>query len=81
MQHLGRQVDVIVVDDAVPLIDVVTNFDLSFCETWWDGSKVFATDPHGVRNKEGCLKPSYRSAGSSAIKRSRKTKKGGTTLS
>lgn len=62
LSHGGQHVDVIVVDDEVPLRHVVTHFDLSFCETWWDGTKVFATDPDGVRGKEGCLQPSYRSA-------------------
>ena len=55
-----KKMDVMVIPDTVNVEDVVTNFDLSFCEVWWDGRAVFASDPHGVRHKEGILKPDYR---------------------
>lgn len=53
------QIDVLVIPDAIPLEQVVTNFDLSFCETWWDGEKVRSEDADGVRLKHGTLKPDY----------------------
>lgn len=53
-------VDVVVVADDVALETVVTNFDLSFCEVWWDGSKTYAADPDGIRERVGILKPDYR---------------------
>lgn len=53
------QIDIIVIPDEVNLEDVVTNFDLTFCETWWDGDKVYASDPDGIRFREGKLKPAY----------------------
>ena len=62
MYHRALSIDVMVIPDEVPLTDVVTNFDLSFCEVWWDGRAVFASDPEGIRRKEGVLKPDYRAA-------------------
>lgn len=55
-----QSIDIMVIPDHYPLENVVTNFDLSFCEIWWDGDHVYANDPYGVRNKEGILKPDYR---------------------
>lgn len=52
-------IDVIIVENDIPLEQVVSNFDLTFCETWWDGRTVFANDPHGLRHREGWLKPAY----------------------
>lgn len=60
--HDPIKVDLIVVDDAIPLTQVVTRFDLSFCQTWWDGSSAYATDPDGIRERTGYLQPSYRQA-------------------
>lgn len=53
------QIDVIVIPDEIRLEEVITNFDLSFCETWWDGDKVYSADPDGIRFREGRLKPTY----------------------
>lgn len=52
-------IDVIIVENDIPLQQVVSNFDLTFCETWWDGRTVFANDPEGLRRREGWLKPAY----------------------
>lgn len=52
-------IDILIIPDNHPIENVVTNFDLSFCETWWDGDHLYASDPYGVRNKEGVLKPDY----------------------
>jgi hypothetical protein len=51
--------DVIIVKNSVPLTDVVQNFDLTFCEIWYDGNTVNAADPNGVLNKTGTLKTDY----------------------
>lgn len=56
------KIDIMIIPDDHPLEHVVTNFDLSFCEMWWDGTHLYASDPYGVRNKEGILKPDYREA-------------------
>ena len=52
-------VDIIVVKKNIPLISVVTNFDLTFCEIWYDGHSVNATDPIGIINKNGNIRDQY----------------------
>ena len=52
-------IDLMIIPDNISLISVVTNFDLSFCEIWFDGQNVYAVDPEGIQNKEGILKPDY----------------------
>lgn len=55
-----QNIDVMIIPDGHNIEDVVTNFDLSFCEIWWDGHATYASDPYGVRTKSGILKPDYR---------------------
>ena len=52
-------IDLMIIPDAIPLRNVVTNFDLSFCEIWYDGITVEAVDPTGVLSKKGVLKKDY----------------------
>ena len=52
-------IDVMIIPDEIPLLNVVTNFDLSFCEIWYDGYYVKAVDPKGVLTKTGTLKKDY----------------------
>lgn len=54
--------DLMIVDDKVSVLRVVQNFDLTFCEIWYDGDKINATDPIGIRNKEGRLRTEYQNA-------------------
>lgn len=54
--------DVMVIPDEIVLESVVTNFDLTFCEVWWDGHVVRAVDPEGLRTNRGQLKPAYHTA-------------------
>jgi hypothetical protein len=51
--------DIIIVADNVDVIQVVNNFDLTFCEIWYDGIHVHAADPKGVLEKKGYLKKDY----------------------
>ena len=53
------KIDVLVVDDNVPLTSVPENFDLSFCKVWWNGNEVLATNPDDISNKRGTLSPDY----------------------
>lgn len=53
-----RMVVAIVADD-VPLEKVVTNFDLSFRNIFWDGNEIRTPDPDGIRQKEGILQDVY----------------------
>ena len=52
-------IDVMIIPDEIPLLSVVTNFDLSFCEIWYDGYYVKAVDAEGVLTKTGILKKDY----------------------
>ena len=52
-------IDVMVVLDTVNVINVARNFDLSFCEIWFDGQNVYAVDPDSINQKKGILKPDY----------------------
>jgi hypothetical protein len=52
-------IDIMVIPDHIPLEKVVTNFDLTFCQVWWDGEKLESYDVDDVRNKSGSLNPDY----------------------
>lgn len=57
----GREVimDLIILSDEVEVLEVVSNFDLTFCESWWDGKYAYSNDPDGLRGRQGWLKPAY----------------------
>lgn len=78
------KIDLIIVDDDTDLIDVVSNFDLTFCEVWYDGKEIYANYPEDVRNKKGSLKPDYVESLSSGnmfiLKRMAKYRKRGYTI-
>ena len=52
-------IDLIIVSDDTNLIKVVSNFDLTFCEVWYDGINFYANYPDDVRKKIGLLKQDY----------------------
>lgn len=52
-------IDIIVVKNNIELRSVVTNFDLTFCEIWYDGNTINATNPNDVITKSGNLRDSY----------------------
>ena len=51
--------DIMIIPDEIPILNVVTNFDLTFCEIWYDGKTVTAVDPQGITNRTGKLKKDY----------------------
>ena len=53
------KIDLVVIPTEVPLTDVVESFDLTFCQTWFDGHNVFATHPTDVETKSGFLTDKY----------------------
>ncbi len=59
--HLKNQnaVDVMSVRKSRSPLDVVTNFDLTFCQVWFDGTMVFASHPDHVTSKKGKLQGDY----------------------
>ena len=48
-----------IINDDVSVNSVVTNFDLSFCEIWFDGENVYSNDPESITTKTGYLKKDY----------------------
>ncbi len=54
-----QEVDVMAVRNRRPVTEVVKNFDLTFCQIWYDGRSVFATHPTHIENKVGLLQKDY----------------------
>jgi hypothetical protein len=52
-------IDIMAVRNARSPLDVVQNFDLSFCQLWYDGKGVWATHPQDVKTKTGILQGDY----------------------
>jgi hypothetical protein len=52
--------DIMTVRNRKRPIDVVNNFDLTFCQTWWDGERIWASHPDDVRSMKGKLQGDYR---------------------
>jgi hypothetical protein len=52
-------IDIMAVRNARSPLDVVQNFDLSFCQLWYDGKGVWATHPQDVKTKSGVLQGDY----------------------
>jgi len=52
-------IDIMVIRNSHKVIDVVQNFDFSFCQIWFDGNHLFATHPDDVRSKKGIILGEY----------------------
>lgn len=53
------KVDVMAVRKRTTPLQVVQNFDLTFCQVWYDGKDVWATHPEHIQNKSGELQGDY----------------------
>ncbi len=51
--------NIIEVNSNTTPVNVVRNFDLTFCENWYDGTNVFMTYPEHVKTKKGFLENDY----------------------
>jgi hypothetical protein len=51
--------DVMQLKKGIRPLDVVSNFDLTFCQVWFDGEKFYATHPEETREKRGSMNPEY----------------------
>jgi hypothetical protein len=54
-----RSIDVMAVRNSRSPIDVCKNFDLTFCQLWFDGTDVWATHPEHIQHKIGYLQGGY----------------------
>ena len=51
--------DIMIVRDDRNIKDIVSNFDLSICEIWYDGKDIQATHEDHILKKEGILRKEY----------------------
>jgi hypothetical protein len=51
--------DVMIIKDDTPVEYVVTHFDLTICQVWYDGKTVKATHWGDIKSKHGSLNPDY----------------------
>jgi hypothetical protein len=59
MQNEKLRVDLMAVRNRRSVLDVVQNFDLTFCQAWYDGKDVWTTHPEHIRSKRGELQGDY----------------------
>ena len=59
-QYHIHKVDIMVIPDHIDVKTVVQNFDLTFCEIWYDGVNVAGTNIEDSLNKKGYLREQYR---------------------
>jgi hypothetical protein len=52
-------VDLMAVRNRRSVLDVVQNFDLTFCQAWYDGKDVWTTHPEHIQSKHGQLQGDY----------------------
>lgn len=52
-------IDIMMIPDHIPVRQVVTNFDLSFCQVWYDGQTVETNHRRDILKKSGFLQKDY----------------------
>lgn len=52
-------IDIMMIPDHIPVRQVVTNFDLSFCQVWYDGQTVETNHRRDILSKHGFLQKDY----------------------
>jgi hypothetical protein len=52
-------IDIIVIPDEINILDVLSNFDLTICEIWYNGRTVNGTNLADIQNKVGYLRKEY----------------------
>lgn len=55
----NNEVDIMAVRNKRGPLAVVNNFDLTFCQVWFDGSDVYASHPDHIKAKKGELRYEY----------------------
>ena len=57
--HNGFHFDVMTIRNKHSPLKVVNNFDLTFCQVWFDGVDCYATYPDHVNKKQGWVQKAY----------------------
>ena len=58
-RELPTEIDIMIVRNRRTPLQVVNNFDLTFCQIWFDGEHVYASHPADIQNKKGTLQGEY----------------------
>ena len=53
------KMDIMSIRNKKNILDIVQNFDFTFCQVWYDGIELYATHPEHVRDKEGTIRGEY----------------------
>ena len=54
-----EEMDIVEANDSTSPIKIIKNFDLTFCENWYDGKNVWLTHADHVEKKHGFLENHY----------------------
>ena len=54
-----EEMDIVEANDSTSPIKIIKNFDLTFCENWYDGKQVWLTHADHVEKKHGFLENHY----------------------
>lgn len=54
-----NRIDIMSIRNNRTPLQVVNNFDLTFCQTWYDGEHVYASHPEHIKNRAGVLQGDY----------------------
>ena len=52
-------IDIMVIPDEINITDVLSNFDLTICEIWYNGRTINGTSLADIKNKVGYLRKEY----------------------
>lgn len=58
-KEFAQMIDIMSVRNARNVTDVVQNFDLTFCQVWYDGESIWATHPTDITERKGVLQKDY----------------------
>lgn len=54
------EMDIVQADARHTPVQIIRNFDLTFCQNWYDGQELWSMDPEAVyKRAPGTLEPSY----------------------
>jgi len=59
VMKVQHEVDVMSIRNKRSPLEVVNNFDLTFCQVWFDGKDVYASHPEHIETKQGELRYEY----------------------
>lgn len=57
-----RPIDVMIIPDGVDPVEIISNFDLTFCQSWYNGDGFYSLCAEDLRRREGTLTAPYTEA-------------------